>query len=431
MKALILTYLLTYGGALLALFEPLYGLYIYVAFAIISPETIWAWSVPQGGNYSRILAGAMLAGWAFRGFGSWNFGPTKGIVFGLLFFWLWSIVSATFAPNQQAARLFLEDISKIVLPVLVGLTIIDTTDKLIRLVWVIVLSATYLSWEITSYYLFSPAYSIEAIEQMAGTGRAVLGTGLLCTFTFALFLLLSSKSSYLKGLAFVCLILIGHSIFLTFSRGALFGLLVSLIIFFLLVPNKNRYLWALPFVIFLGYMMSGPQVWERFATIFASKHERDASAQSRIDLWRNCLDVIQQEPLLGVGPDHFLLISKRFGWDKPKEAHNLWLQMAAELGLPGALGLVLFYGLTGRGLIRLTRENFAGPWFQLAAVACVAAIAGFVASSCFVTVQRLEIPYYVALVGAGLIKVSGLTERTPTDEVADTHSSQEHNPEVG
>jgi len=74
---LVFTYALTYGGALLALFNPFYGLLVYVCFAIIRPEFMWSWSVPEG-NYSRIVAMGLLVGWAIRGFGRWRFGGRAG-----------------------------------------------------------------------------------------------------------------------------------------------------------------------------------------------------------------------------------------------------------------------------------------------------------------------------------------------------------------
>ena len=72
MKSLIFVYLLTYGGAAAALLNPLVGLYIYILFAILKPESLWYFSVPAGGHYSRIVAIAMLVGWAWQGFGNWN-----------------------------------------------------------------------------------------------------------------------------------------------------------------------------------------------------------------------------------------------------------------------------------------------------------------------------------------------------------------------
>src|SRR5947209_6993040 len=99
---LIFTYALTYGGAFLSLVNPFTGFLVYVAFAILKPEALWFWSVPEG-NYSRIVAIALLVGWAIHGFGKWQFGRARIIVVALIGFWLWSMVSASHAFNSNVA----------------------------------------------------------------------------------------------------------------------------------------------------------------------------------------------------------------------------------------------------------------------------------------------------------------------------------------
>ena len=51
----------------------LLGLLIYIRFSIIRPESLWHLVGPEG-NYSRIVAIALLAGWAMNGFGNWKLG---------------------------------------------------------------------------------------------------------------------------------------------------------------------------------------------------------------------------------------------------------------------------------------------------------------------------------------------------------------------
>src|SRR5262249_58627297 len=95
MKGLVFTYVLTYGGAVVSLFDPLVGLLVYVCFAIIKPEAMWYWSVPEG-NYSRIVAIALLAGWVgwgAMGCGSWRFGRAHGIILAFGCYWLWAVIA--------------------------------------------------------------------------------------------------------------------------------------------------------------------------------------------------------------------------------------------------------------------------------------------------------------------------------------------------
>src|SRR5579862_7203258 len=100
MKGLLFTYLMTYGGAAAALFNPYFALLIYICFAIIKPEDLWYWSVPQG-NYSRIVAIGMLAGWAIHGFGSWRFGRAGVIVAAAVAYLCWYGLSAANARYTQ------------------------------------------------------------------------------------------------------------------------------------------------------------------------------------------------------------------------------------------------------------------------------------------------------------------------------------------
>src|SRR5262249_48318823 len=139
MKGLLFTYALTYGGTLVALFNPFVGLLIYICFAIIRPESLWHWSVPAG-NYSRILALGVLGSGARNGFGKWDFGRARPIVYALLAYWLWACLSAFQAEDKARAWHWVETQAKIVLPFLVGMTLIDSVRQLKQLAWVIVLS---------------------------------------------------------------------------------------------------------------------------------------------------------------------------------------------------------------------------------------------------------------------------------------------------
>src|SRR6476660_2781278 len=148
MKGLLFTYALTYGGAVISLFNPFYGLLIYVCFAIMRPESMWQWSVPSGGNYSRIVAIALLIGWAINGFGNWNFGRSRAIVLCLIGFLSWMGVAAITAAFPEAAWPRVEAIAKVVLPFLVGMTTIRSLKQLNLLTWTILASEGYIAYRL-------------------------------------------------------------------------------------------------------------------------------------------------------------------------------------------------------------------------------------------------------------------------------------------
>jgi probable O-glycosylation ligase (exosortase A-associated) len=420
-KGLVFTYALSYGGAAVALFNPFIGLLIYCAFAILKPETMWAWSLPQGGYFSRIVAIALLTGWGLKGFGGWEFGRARGVVMAFVGLWLWSVLGAIGAANQDVAWRFVENMAKILLPFLAGITLIDSARRLNQLIWVLVLSQAYVALELNlSYY---QGFNIVRTIGFAGDNNTVAitmatGAGL------ALFLGLGSERWWQKAVAFTGCLLMVHVVLFALSRGGMLALVTLGLVSFLLASRRPKHYLVLAAVLLLAVRLAGPQVRERFVTSFASEEERDFSAQSRVELWSLCWDLMLEHPLLGVGPDHFPLVVHEYGWPRGKEAHTLWLQTGAELGFPGLLFLFLLYGLGVARLWPLARGRLEGPDPRLRDVArmVVAALAGFAVSVQFVSTEGLELPYYVALVGAGVLKLVSLripqSVRAPADDAA-------------
>ncbi len=407
MKGLIFTYVLTYGGAALSLFNPFLGLLVYICFAIVRPQDMWFWSVPAG-NYSRIVAIGLLLGWVMRAFGDWRFGRARPIVIALLCYWLWAGVGAVLAPHQEEALSFVEDISKIVLPFLVGITTIDSARKLKQLAWVIVLSQGYVAFELNqAYYAGWNRVYYEGFGSMDNNSVAI---SMVTCVGLAFFLGLQTERWWRKGIAFVCALLMMHVVMFAFSRGGMLALVVTGGISFLLIKKTPVHYVALAAVILLGIRLSGKEVTERFMTSFAPEEKRDFSAESRLTLWKDCVDVTLKHPVFGVGPKQWGFAAVEYGWKQGKMAHSLWLQTAAELGIPGFLFLVLFYALAVARSWKLLRRPPAGvdPWLADAGRMVVAAIIGFAVSAQFVSLWGLETPFYVVLIGAGALKLASV-----------------------
>jgi probable O-glycosylation ligase (exosortase A-associated) len=395
---------MTYGGALIALHNPFYGLLIYVCFAIVRPDSMWYWSVPQG-NYSRTVALALLAGWAMHGFGRWRLGRARGIIAALVLFCLWSIATTAFASNQDVAWSYVESIVKIVLPCLVGITLIDSTRQLKQLTWVILLSQAYVAWEFNLSYF--AGYNRLWEEGFGGMDNNCHAIALVACTGLAMFVGLHERRWWLKGLAFAAALLMIHAILFSFSRGGMLSLAVTGLVGFLLVPKRWQHYLAFAAVVLVAIRLAGPEVTARFQTVFAGAEERDASAQSRLVLWGCCWDSMLKRPL-GVGPDHWCLIAPEYGFPRGKNAHSLWLEVGASLGFPGLGLLLLFYGLCVARLWPLTRQRFpvTDPEYRGLARMVIASLTGFAVAAQFVSLDRLEPPYYVALIGAGLLKLS-------------------------
>jgi O-antigen ligase len=151
--------------------------------------------------------------------------------------------------------------------------------------------------------------------------------------------------------------------------------------------------------------LAGTEVRQRFMTSFVE--QRDFSAESRVELWLDCVTVMREYPMFGAGPDHFGLIAGQFGWPEGKEAHSLWFQLGAEVGPLGAILLLLFYLSIMRRVWPLASRPAASDderWARHVAFMVFASLAGFIVSVQFVTMEGLETPLYVAAIAVATLR---------------------------
>jgi probable O-glycosylation ligase (exosortase A-associated) len=418
MKGALFVYLMTYGGAAASLFNPFVGLLVYVAFAVLRPEYVWPWSI-QPGNYSRIVAIGLLLGWAYHGFGRWDLGRGKAVILILVAYFGWMILSATQAPDQPRAWEFVEVYAKIVLPILVGISTINSVRQLKLLAWVIVLSQAYPAFELNQVYF--GGYNMLKEEGFAGMDNNSYAISLVTCTGLAGFLFWHSERWWQKAIAAASAAFMVHAVLFSFSRGGMLGLIALGVTAFVVMPKGPKECCAFALAAALSLGLAGKEVQARFGTSFAEKDQRDASAESRLELWAACWDTMQKNPVLGVGPDHMPLQMNQYGFRVGKEAHTLWLQIGAELGFPGMLLLILYYGVCSIRLLPIAWGKTAVPdlWLTYLARAVIASLCGFAVSGQFVSLKHLEPPYYVALVGAGILMLSdrslpvGYASRSP------------------
>jgi O-antigen ligase len=303
-----------------------------------------------------------------------------------------------------------EELTKVVLPFVVGITLIDSVAQLKQLAWVIALSHGYVAYDLNrSYYAGFNRMQEVGFGGMDNNSAAI--TMVTCT-GLALFLGFNAPRWWQKGLAFGSVVLMAHSVLFALSRGGMLGLILTSVVAFLLIPKQPRHYLGFLVTVLLVLRLAGPQVIDRFLTTFVDKETRDASAVSRVQLWQTCVEIMGKAPVFGIGPSHFRLVAHEYGYTPGKEAHTLWLSMGAEIGVMGLFFLASFYGVCMLRLWPLTRESQgdADPWLRDSARMVIASLAGFTVAAQFVSLAGLEAPYYVALLGAGTLKLSSLRE---------------------
>lgn len=130
---------------------------------------------------------------------------------------------------------------------------------------------------------------------------------------------------------------------LSFSRGGYVGLIGAALV--LLLGNRRYFFSRMRstlVLVVLGVIMLFSVIQTPFGTRFASIFSgSDGSNQERLRLWEEAIHHISERPLLGVGIGNYpLLIKPSASYREPLYAHNLYLDIALEIGLVG-LGLLL------------------------------------------------------------------------------------------
>jgi O-antigen ligase len=200
----------------------------------------------------------------------------------------------------------------------------------------------------------------------------------------------ATRGMALRGAAAVALLPLLAGIYLTYSRGALAAVALGLVVLALFAPEA-RPLWegvGHRWRLVVGW---GAVVVLAAALVFvavdrASPPARGATAErfadigsNRADYWRVAAGSFAAAPLEGVGTAGFRVewLRERDVAEGAVDAHSLYLETAAELGLVGLALLAAFVGGVAACARRLTFEDgalAAGPCAALAALALHAGI---------------------------------------------------------
>ena len=180
----------------------------------------------------------------------------------------------------------------------------------------------------------------------------------------------------------ISLAIILLAIIFSFSRSAYLALLIGWFFWWFFFSEKKKYLILfLSLVTIINFLVFPNPVADRFLSSF---NAQEGSNAGRILMWQTAGKIIREYPWSGIGLANFSqYVNAYFGWRNPIYAHNLFLDIAAELGIPGLFFFLAF--LTApvfayfKKRKKLTREQ--SQLFLAQATALVI----FIIQSCFET----------------------------------------------
>ncbi|MBN2002162.1 MAG: O-antigen ligase family protein [Anaerolineae bacterium] len=171
----------------------------------------------------------------------------------------------------------------------------------------------------------------------------------------------------------------GIALVFTRSRGA--WLAAGATVFVVCVGYSRFFLW----VLCLPLLMGGWALWQNKLSLFLDMLGAGGSITGwaeRVDIWTRTYSLIQDFPFTGAGANTYPLMINLFHPSlliSPARliphAHNLYLQIAVDLGIPGLIAFMAIVLLAFSGAIRCMR----GPVHSFQQVAVWAACASLVA----------------------------------------------------
>jgi O-antigen ligase len=215
------------------------------------------------------------------------------------------------------------------------------------------------------------------------------------------------------------------SLFLTSSRGGFLGLLVAGTVF---VYRRRGAMAALGLVGVLVLAALPTQLGERaIATLTGDGGgERaaglDASNQAHTALFWGALRMISDAPLTGVGPYNFKSFSAAYsGLDANFIAHNTWLELAAEAGLPVLIMFLLLLRAVFRGLRRAVAVGGRGAEAREVAAwaeGLRSGLVGFLVAGTFISAQYEKWFWLAVFVSIAMERLAARHEAAAIDAVA-------------
>jgi len=207
------------------------------------------------------------------------------------------------------------------------------------------------------------------------------------------------------------------------SRGGFLAVVaVALFVLFgyTTIPARWRVLGtALIAAVFVA--TASDRYWTQMQTILLPRQDYNRTAETgRLQIWRRGIGYMFAHPVLGVGADNFgvaegtispLAKLQEYGIGVPwSGAHNSFVQVGAELGIPGLLMLISAIAGAFATLRRVARLEARGPAGSRPpprlAHALMGSLIGFVVGGFFLALAYHDMLYVLLGLATGLGKVS-------------------------
>ena len=337
----------------------------------------------------------------------------------------WSAISVVWAGSSGLA---LTDTYRYLLNVLLIPIVFGTILRKDHLLWLA--GAFIVGAVISTIYGFIDPGTLNQPGQLTGTigdaneqaavlvGAIALSFGLMGVFR---------RQPWLRLLGGVAILISIAGVVNTLSRSGLIALAAMLIAGVIYGGRWRR--WATPLLI-VG-VVGGVIDYVAFAPSTTKSRITSSDTSGRSTIWAVAWRMVEAHPLIGVGSGNFSADSVNYVQDAgpltradlivddPKVAHNIYLEVLADMGI---VGLLAFLGIVGGAVAAAARAaqafRLSGEQdLELMSRCVIFAIVGFMVSDFFLSGEFSKQLWLVLALGPTLL---ALSRRTAEDDVVET-----------
>ena len=383
--------------------RPYIGVMVWSWLSYMNPHRL-TWSFAYSFPFAQLVGLVTIVGILFSK--EKKSIPWTAITITLLIFIFWMSLTTIFAIFPEYA--FAEWIRtiKIQLMTFVTLLLINSKERLIQLIWVIVLSLGFYGVKGGIFTILTGGeYRVWGPEGSFIQGNNEIALALIMTMPLMRFLQLNNENKIVRWLITVSLILTGVTILGTYSRGALVAGLVML--FMLWWRGRQKIIIGVIVLVLLPLLFNFmPESWHyRMNTI--ETYEEDRSAMGRINVWKFALKLASDHPLFGGGYETFdrslySLYLPSIANDPNQyiaaDSHSIYFEVLGEHGFIGLFLFLLLGFLTLKESNRIrnnTKTSLEYKWVYDLSSMLQVSIIGFAVGGAFLGLAYFDLYYHL------------------------------------
>ncbi len=345
----------------------------------------------------------------------------------LVWFLIWMTVTTSFAFHQEEAWAQWDKVMKIQLFTLLTLVAVNTRERVIWLVWVIVGSLGFYGLKGGLFTLtgggdsrvWGPVGSFIA-------GNNELGLAMIVTMPLMWYLRSHTENKWVRHGLMVLMVATLLATLGTHSRGALVGLAAMGSVLWWKSRQKIAMLMLIVMAVLVAVPFMPDEWHERMSTI--QTYEEDASAMGRINAWQMAINMASDRLTGGGFEPISRAVYMRYAPDPNYvvDFHSIYFEV---LGEHGFIGLILFLSLFTvtwfrcGSIIRAARRDDSLKWAGDLAAMLQVSVVGYATAGAFLGMAYFDLPYHImaiAVIMSTLIQqptpvISARRKRTAPD----------------